>query len=96
MTNPPQRVVLWSGICRLAAEGIPNNRIAKKLGTIRTMGKAQTAGHAIVARIWNAHDLQPHGVRTFDLSRNKRLVEKFTDVVWVCLNPPDKAMVLCI
>jgi transposase len=60
------------------------------------MGKAQGVGHATVARIWDAHGLQPHRVRTFKLSKDKRFVEKLTDVVGVYLNPPDKAMVLCV
>ena len=64
--------------------------------TTRTMGKAQGVGHATVARIWDAHGLQPHRVKTFKLSRDKRFVEKLTDVVGLYLNPPDKALVLCV
>jgi transposase len=48
------------------------------------------------ARIWDAHGLQPHRVKTFKLSKDKRVVEKLTGVVGVYLNPPDKAMVLCV
>ena len=49
-----------------------------------------------VARIWDAHGLQPHRARTFKLSRDPALVEKLTDVVGLYLNPPDKALVLCV
>ncbi len=59
------------------------------------MAKAQGVSPA-PARIWDAHGLQPHRVETFKLSRDKRLVEKLTDVVAVYLNPPDKAVVLCV
>ncbi|MFH1218970.1 MAG: IS630 family transposase [Candidatus Eisenbacteria bacterium] len=62
----------------------------------RTMGKAQGVSHATVQRIWDAHGLQPHRVETFKLSKDKRFVEKLTDVVGVYLNPPDKAVVLCV
>ena len=62
----------------------------------RTMGKAQGVSNATVARIWDAHGLQPHRVKRFKLSKDKRFVEKLTDVVGVYLNPPDKAVVLCV
>ncbi|MDQ3566355.1 MAG: hypothetical protein M3436_20515, partial [Pseudomonadota bacterium] len=62
----------------------------------RTMGKAQGVSHASVARIWDAHGLQPHRIEGFKLSKDKRFVEKLTDVVGVYLNPPDKALVLCV
>jgi len=62
----------------------------------RTMAKAQGLSHATVQRIWDAHGLQPHRVETFKLSKDKRFVEKLTDVVGVYLNPPDKAVVLCV
>src|SRR3972149_656428 len=62
----------------------------------RTMAKAQGVSNATVARIWDAHGLQPHRVKTFKLSRDKHFVEKLTDVVGVYLNPPDKAVVLCV
>ncbi len=62
----------------------------------RTMAKAQGVSHATVQVIWDAHGLQPHRVETFKLSKDPRFVEKLTDVVGVYLNPPDKAVVLCI
>jgi len=149
----PQRIILRSRICLLAAEGISHNAIAKRLSTsrptvilwanrfqeqgltglaedaphglsprrlnvekvkaiveatlhtkpkdstnwsTRTMAKAQGVSHATVHRIWDAHGLQPHRVKTFKLSRDKRFEEKLTDVVGVYLNPPDKAAVLCV
>jgi transposase len=49
-----------------------------------------------VQRIWDAHGLQPHRIETFKLSKDKQFVEKLTDVVGVYLNPPDKAVVLCV
>lgn len=64
--------------------------------SVRTMAKAQGVSHATVARIWEAHGLQPHRVRTFKLSKDKRFVEKLTDVVGLYLNPPGQgACVVC-
>ena len=60
------------------------------------MAEAQGISPATVQRIWEAHGLQPHRVKTFKLSRDKRFVEKLTDVVGVYLNPPDKAVILCV
>ena len=149
----PQRVVLRSRICLLAADGISHNAIAKKLNTsrptvilwvkrfneqgptgisedathgtstrclevekvkaiveatlhtkpkdatqwsTRTMAKAQGVSQSTILRIWDAHGLQPHRVKPFKLSTDKKFEEKLTDVVGVYLNPPDKAVVLCV
>jgi transposase len=62
----------------------------------RTLARIQGVGKSTVQRIWDAHGLQPHRVETFKLSKDKRFVEKLTDVVGVYLNPPDKAGVLCV
>jgi len=62
----------------------------------RTMAKAQGVSHSTIQRIWDAHGLQPHRVKNFKLSSDKRFEEKLTDVVGVYLNPPDKAAVLCV
>src|SRR3990170_1311252 len=62
----------------------------------RTMARAQGVSPATVQRIWSAHGLQPHRVKTFKLSTDPQFVEKLTDVVGLYLNPPDKAVVLCV
>ena len=63
--------------------------------SVRTMAVAQGVSPATVQRIWDAHGIQPHRSERFKLSRDKRFVEKLTDVVGLYLNPPDKALVLC-
>ena len=63
--------------------------------SVRSMASAQEISPATVQRIWDAHGLQPHRTETFKLSRDKRFVEKLTDVVGLYLNPPEKALVLC-
>ena len=62
----------------------------------RTMAKAQGVSPATVQRIWDAHGLKPHRVRTFKVSNDPRFFEKLTDVVGLYLNPPEKAIVLCV
>jgi transposase len=64
--------------------------------SVRTMAKTQGISPATVQRIWDANGLQPHRTRTFKLSKDKRFVEKLTDVVGLYLNPPDKALIMCV
>ncbi len=62
----------------------------------RSMAKAQGVSPATVQRIWDAHGLQPHRTRAFKLSNDPLFTEKLTDVVGLYLNPPEKALVLCV
>src|SRR4030088_2875752 len=62
----------------------------------RSMAKATGVSPATVQRVWSARGLKPHLVRTFKLSNDRRFDEKLIDVVGVYLNPPDKAVVLCM
>jgi transposase len=62
----------------------------------RTMGRAQRVSEATVRRIWQTHGLQPHRTSTFKLSRDPEFVKKLRDVVGLYLNPPEKALVLCV
>jgi len=62
----------------------------------RTMAQAQGISKSTVNNIWRSHNIKPHRTQTFKLSRDPRFLEKLTDVVGLYLNPPDKAMVLCI
>ena len=64
--------------------------------SVRSMAKAQKVSHSTVHRIWTAHGLQPHRTETFKLSRDPDFVSKVRDIVGLYLNPPDKAVVLCV
>ena len=46
--------------------------------------------------LWQLHNIKPHLSGTFKLSRDEKFLEKLTDVVGLYLNPPDKALVLCL
>jgi transposase len=61
----------------------------------RTMARAAGISEASVRRIWHAHGLKPHQVRTFKLSRDPQFQEKLEDIVGLYLNPPEHAIVLC-
>ena len=62
----------------------------------RLMAKNQGVSKSTVSNIWRGHNLKPHRVKTFKLSRDPQLVEKLTDVVGLYLNPPQQAIVLCV
>jgi len=62
----------------------------------RTMAKAHGVSPATVQLIWSARGLKPHLVKTFKLSNDKRFEEKLIDVVGLYLDPPEKAVVLCM
>ena len=62
----------------------------------RLMAREQGVSKNTVNRLWQQHHLKPHLSRTFKLSRDAKFLEKLSDVVGVYLNPPDKALVLCL
>jgi len=62
----------------------------------RSMGARSGLSYASVRRIWHAFGLQPHRVETFKLSTDPQFIEKVRDIVGLYLNPPDKALVLCV
>ncbi len=62
----------------------------------RSMAKAQGVSRSTVNRLWQLHNLKPHLSRTFKLSRDPKFIERLTDVVGLYLNPPQKAIVLCV
>ena len=62
----------------------------------RSMAQAQGLSRMAVQRIWKQHNLKPHLVRTFKISRDQQFVEKLHDVVGLYLNPPARSLVLCV
>ena len=64
--------------------------------SIRKMARAVGLSYTSVQRIWKAHGLKPHLVKTFKLSNDEHFVEKVRDIVGLYLDPPDKALVLSV
>ena len=64
--------------------------------TGRAMAEAAGISHRSVQRIWSAHGLKPHRVRTFKLSNDARFAAKLQDVVGLYLDPPEHALVLSV
>jgi len=62
----------------------------------RTLAAAQGISKSTVNNIWRGHNIKPHLTKTFKLSRDPKFLEKMTDVIGLYLNPPDKAIVLCV
>ena len=62
----------------------------------RMMAKAAGVSHRSVQRIWAAHGLKPHRIRTFKLSKDPQFAAKVRDIVGLYLNPPEHALVLSV
>ena len=62
----------------------------------RSMARTCGMSQSTVSRIWRAFGLQPHRCETFKLSSDPFFVEKVRDVVGLNLNPPEKAVVVCV
>jgi transposase/AraC-like DNA-binding protein len=63
-----------------------------------TRSLAQRCGlsRSTVSRIWRAFALQPHRTETFKLSKDPLFIEKVRDIVGLYMNPPERALVLCV
>ena len=62
----------------------------------RSLAKRCGLSQTAVARIWKAFALQPHRSDTLKLSKDPLFIEKVRDIVGLYLNPPDRALVLCV
>jgi transposase len=62
----------------------------------RLMAKKSGLSQTAIVRIWRAFGLQPHRVENFKLSTDPLFVEKVRDIVGLYLNPPARAVVLCV
>ena len=80
-------------VVRLTLESIPAD--ATHWST-RAMAKRSRLSQSTIGRIWRAFGLQPHRVEGFKLSKDPLFIDKVRDIVGLYLNPPDKALVLCV
>ena len=62
----------------------------------RSLAKATGVSISTVHRIWRAFSLQPHRSETFKLSTDPLFVDKVRDIVGLYLDPPERALVLCV
>lgn len=62
----------------------------------RSLAQEVGVSKSTVNNIWRSHNLKPHRVKTFKLSRDPHFLTKLTDVVGLYLNPPEQALVLCV
>jgi transposase/transcriptional regulator with XRE-family HTH domain len=61
-----------------------------------SMAKRSGLSRSTVGRIWKAFRLKPHLTETFKLSGDPQFIEKVRDVVGLYLDPPERALVLCV
>jgi transposase len=62
----------------------------------RSLARQLKISHMTVHRVWKKHGLQPHRVETFKFSTDPDFARKMADIVGLYLNPPEKALVLCV
>jgi transposase len=62
----------------------------------RDMAKGTGLSQSKISRIWRAFSLAPHRSVTFKLSRDPLFIDKVRDIVGLYLNPPDRALVICV
>ncbi|BCJ75888.1 IS630 family transposase [Catellatospora sp. IY07-71] len=62
----------------------------------RSMAAATGLSQSTVSRVWRTFGLQPWRAETFKLSTDPLFVEKVRDVVGLYLDPPERALVLCV
>jgi transposase len=60
------------------------------------MAAQEGMSKSTISNLWRSHNIKPHRTKTFKLSRDPKFLEKLTDVVGLYMNPPDKAVVLCV
>jgi len=80
-------------VVRLTLESIPAD--ATHWST-RAMARRSGLSQTMITRIWRAFALQPHRVEGFKLSKDPLFIEKVRDIVGLYLNPPERALVLCV
>jgi transposase len=81
---------------RVITKTLEANRRGATHWSTRSLAKATGISRASIHRIWRAFGLQPHRVETWKLSADPLFVEKVRDIVGLYMNPPDRALVLCV
>jgi transposase len=96
-TRPPGKKPLPVAIRRKVLTKTANETPANATHWSRaSMAAEMGISPSSVGRIWAEAGLKPHLVGTFKVSNDPQFEEKVTDVVGLYLNPPDRALVLCV
>ena len=90
------RTVTDAAIERVVARTLETRPADATHWSTRAMAQAGGVSRSTVHRIWRAFGLQPHRAETFKLSQDPLFIEKVRDIVGLYLNPPEKALVLCV
>ncbi len=80
-------------IVRLTTQSTP---VAATHWSTRTLAPIVEVSPSTVARVWRAHGLKPHRVKSFKLSNDPRFAEKLEDVVGLYQHPPEGALVIAV
>ena len=90
------RTITDEGIERVIAKTLEEMPANATHWATRSMAEATGLSQSSISRIWRAFSLQPHRLETFKLSNDPLFVSKVRDIVGLYLDPPDKALVLCV
>jgi transposase len=94
--RPPEIDEIEVVVATLAEDGRPPAHLGVTHWSARLLADQLKISFATVARIWRKWKLQPGRVETFKFSTDPELDAKIRDVVGLYLNPPEKAVVLCV
>jgi transposase len=94
--RPPEIDEIDVVVATLADDGRPPAHLGVTHWSARLLAGELKISFATVARIWRKWDLQPWRVQTFKFSTDSELDAKIRDVVGLYLDPPEKAVVLCV
>lgn len=64
--------------------------------SVRTLARHLGLSRMMIQRVWQRYEIQPHRVEKFKLSTDPRFEERVRDIVGLYLNPPERALVLCV
>src|SRR3984893_6158199 len=96
MRSGRPRTVEDEAVAELITKTLARKPKAATHWSVRAIAKETGIAKSTVHRLFQLFGLQPHRTRSFKLSTDPFFVEKLRDVVGLYLNPPDKAVVLCV